>query len=157
MLAAPSRAGSAPGLHREPKGASPAFRFAIVGGESSPPERPAIARTGRAAHTMLVFRLAMAFFGVSQMSEAILGFLRANAEQLDVDMAEALNIPLAELRDEIARLAAAGDVICCKVTRFIEGRKIEGISCRLSCDLPTPARGRKPGVKKDDDAEAPVF
>jgi hypothetical protein len=65
------------------------------------------------------------------MSEAILGFLRANAEQLDVDMAEALNIPLAELRDEIARLAAAGDVICCKVTRFIEGRKIEGISLPL--------------------------
>lgn len=91
------------------------------------------------------------------MSETILGYLRANAEQLDVDMAEALNIPLAELREEVARLAAAGDVICCKVTRFIEGRKIEGISCRLSCDLPTPSRGRKPGVKKDDDAEATVY
>jgi len=91
------------------------------------------------------------------MSEAILGFLRANAEQLDVDMAEALHIPLDELREEIARLAAAGDVICCRVTRFIEGRKIEGISCRLSCDLPTPARGRKPGPRKDNDSENVVF
>ena len=65
------------------------------------------------------------------MTETIVAFLRANAEQLDVDMAEALNIPLDELRQEIARLAASGDVICCRVTRFIDGRKIEGISCRL--------------------------
>lgn len=91
------------------------------------------------------------------MTETIIAFLRANAEQLDVDMAEALNIPLPELREQVARLAASGDVICCRVTRFIDGRKIEGISCRLSCDPPTPARGRKPGVKKEDDAEAGLF
>jgi hypothetical protein len=91
------------------------------------------------------------------MSEAIIGFLRSNGEQLDVDMAEALGIPIAELRDAITQLAGAGDLICCKVTRFIEGRKIEGISCRLSCDPPTPSRGRKPGVKKDDDAEAIIY
>ena len=91
------------------------------------------------------------------MTETIIGFLKSNGEQLDVDMAEALNIPLADLRNEVARLAAAGDLICCKVTRFIEGRKIEGISCRLSCDPPTPARRRKPGVKKDDDAEATAY
>jgi DNA-binding Lrp family transcriptional regulator len=66
------------------------------------------------------------------MTETIVAYLRANAEQLDVDMAEALNIPLAELREEVARLAASGDVICCRVTRFIEGRKIEGsvVVCR---------------------------
>ena len=91
------------------------------------------------------------------MTETIVAYLRANAEQLDVDMAEALNIPLSELREESSRLAASGDVICCRVTRFLDGRKIEGISCRLSCDPPTPARGRKPGVKKDDDAEASLF
>jgi len=91
------------------------------------------------------------------MTETIVAYLRANAEQLDVDMAEALNIPLSELREEISRLAASGDVICCRVTRFLDGRKIEGISCRLSCDPPTPARGRKPGVKKDDDAEAIIY
>ncbi|EXI74636.1 MAG TPA: ArsR family transcriptional regulator [Candidatus Accumulibacter phosphatis] len=91
------------------------------------------------------------------MTETIVAYLRANAEQLDVDMAEALHIPLAELRDQIAQLAASGDVICCRVTRFIEGRKIEGISCRLSCDPPTPARGRKPGVKKDEDVDAGLF
>lgn len=91
------------------------------------------------------------------MTEVILGYLRNNGEQLDVDMAPVLKIPLAELRDEIAKLAASGDVICCRVTRFIEGRKIEGISCRLSCDVPAPARGRKPGGKKDDDSEGGLF
>ncbi|HQO30446.1 MAG TPA: ArsR family transcriptional regulator [Accumulibacter sp.] len=91
------------------------------------------------------------------MTEIILGFLRSNGEQLDVDMAESLSIPLDDLREQIGRLAASGDVICCKVTRFIEGRKIEGTSCRLSCDPPTPARGRKPGAKKEDDSDVGLF
>ncbi|HPT49974.1 MAG TPA: ArsR family transcriptional regulator [Accumulibacter sp.] len=91
------------------------------------------------------------------MTDTILGFLRSNGEQLDIDMAEALAIPIADLREQVATLAASGDVICCKVTRFIEGRKIEGTSCRLSCDPPTPARGRKPGAKKEDDSDSGLF
>ncbi|MBL8398047.1 MAG: ArsR family transcriptional regulator [Candidatus Accumulibacter sp.] len=91
------------------------------------------------------------------MTDTILAYLRTNGEQLDVDMAESLAIPMADLREQIARLAASGDVICCKVTRFIEGRKIEGTSCRLSCDPPTPARGRKPGVKKEEDTDVGLF
>ena len=91
------------------------------------------------------------------MTDAILGFLRANGEQLDVDIAQSLDIPIADLRDEVARLAALGDLICCRVTRYIDGRKIEGTSCRLSCDPPTPARVRKPGVKKADDSDTTSY
>ena len=83
------------------------------------------------------------------MNTSLLTFLKANGEQLDADIALALKIPLAQLKRQVAQLSASGDVICCNVTRYIEGKKIEGISCRLSCDLPAPARGRKPGVKKD--------
>lgn len=83
------------------------------------------------------------------MNASILTFLKANGEQLDADIALALKIPLAQLKKQVTQLSASGDVICCNVTRYIEGKKIEGISCRLSCDLPAPARGRKPGVKKD--------
>ncbi len=83
------------------------------------------------------------------MNASILTFLKANGEQLDADIALALKIPLPQLKRQVAQLSAAGDVICCNVTRYIEGKKIEGVSCRLSCDLPAPARGRKPGVKKD--------
>ena len=87
------------------------------------------------------------------MNASILKFLKANGEQLDSEISLALDIPMAQLKNQVAQLSASGDVICCKVTRFIEGKKIEGTSCRLSCDLPAPARGRKPGVKKDADTD----
>ncbi len=87
------------------------------------------------------------------MNASILQFLKSNGERLDADIAKALNIPIVQLRNQVSQLSSAGDVICCKVTRYIEGQKIEGVSCRLSCDLPAPARGRKPGVKKDPAAD----
>ena len=88
------------------------------------------------------------------MDASILKYLRANGEQLDADLSKALNIPMTQLHSLVDKLAASGDVICCKVTRFIDGKKIEGTSCRLSCDLPAPARGRKPGgAKKEADMD----
>lgn len=88
------------------------------------------------------------------MNVNILDYLKANGEQLDLDISTALRIPMSQLKPLVEQLSASGDVICCHVTRFIDGRKIEGTSCRLSCDLPAPARGRKPGgVKKDTGAE----
>lgn len=90
------------------------------------------------------------------MNASILKYLRANGEQLDAEISLALDIPMAKLKTQVAELSASGDVICCKVTRYIDGKKIEGTSCRLSCDLPAPARGRKPGVKKDPNADLMV-
>ena len=87
------------------------------------------------------------------MNAAILKYLKANGEQLDSEISKALNISMTQLRNQVALLSASGDVICCKVTRYVDGKKIEGTSCRLSCDLPAPARGRKPGAKKDPDAD----
>jgi hypothetical protein len=83
------------------------------------------------------------------MNASILDYLKANGEQLDVDIAAALRIPMPQVKTLVEQLSVSGDVICCHVTRFIDGRKIEGTSCRLSCDLPAPSRGRKPGGKKD--------
>ncbi len=90
------------------------------------------------------------------MNASILKYLRANGEQLDADISQALHIPMTQLKTLVAQLSASGDVICCKVTRFIDGKKIEGTSCRLSCDLPAPARGRKPGAKKDPHADMTI-
>ena len=87
------------------------------------------------------------------MNAAILKYLKANGEQLDSEISQALNISMTQLRNQVAALSASGDVICCKVTRYVDGKKIDGTSCRLSCDLPAPARGRKPGAKKDPDAD----
>ncbi|MDR2613873.1 MAG: ArsR family transcriptional regulator, partial [Candidatus Accumulibacter sp.] len=68
------------------------------------------------------------------MKASLLDYLRANGEQLDVDIAAALLIPMPQLKTLIEQLSVSGELICCHVTRFIEGKKIEGISCRLSCD-----------------------
>jgi hypothetical protein len=57
------------------------------------------------------------------------------------------------LKTLIEQLSVSGELICCHVTRFIEGKKIEGISCRLSCDFPTPLRGRRPGGKRESVAD----
>lgn len=82
------------------------------------------------------------------MDVNILKYLKTNGEQLDADISKALDVPMAKLQPTFAQLAASGELICCKVTRFIDGKKIEGTSYRLSCDLPAPARGRKPGSGK---------
>ena len=89
----------------------------------------------------------------TEVTTSILQFLKSNGEKLDAEIAAALHIPMALLKTHVTQLSAAGEVICCNVTRYIEGKKIEGVSCRLSCDLPSPARGRKPGVKKDPNAD----
>ena len=95
--------------------------------------------------------------GETGMNASILKYLKANGEQLDAEISQALDIPMAQLKPLVDQLSISGDVICCKVTRFIDGKKIEGTSCRLSCDLPAPTRGRKPGVKKDPNAGAERF
>ena len=82
------------------------------------------------------------------MNVKILDYLKANGEQLDMELSAALRIPMAQLKTLVEQLSASGDVICCHVTRFVDGKKIEGTSCRLSCDLPAPTRGRKPGGSK---------
>ena len=91
----------------------------------------------------------------NQANVSILQYLKANGEQMDSDLAEALSIPISRLRDLVAELSIAGDVICCQVTRYIDGHKFEGTSCRLSCDLPAPARGRKPAAARKPVLEIP--
>ena len=84
------------------------------------------------------------------MNVKILDYLKANGEQLDMELSAALRIPMAQLKTLVEQLSASGDVICCHVTRVVDGKMIEGTSCRLSCDLPAPTRGRKPGGSKKD-------
>lgn len=78
------------------------------------------------------------------MKNRILSFLQGNGEKLDAQIARALNMSTSEVRQQITQLAHAHEVVCCNVTRFVEGNKIEGLSCRLSCEVPPATRGRKP-------------
>lgn len=84
----------------------------------------------------------------TQIDTTILQFLKANGPQSESEIAAALNLPIMRVHSHVAQLSSAGDIICCNLTQFKDGKKIEGISCRLSCYTPPAARGRKPGVKK---------
>jgi hypothetical protein len=90
------------------------------------------------------------------MKETILRFLRDNGEQLDIEIAKALQIPKAQVENQIAQLSSAGEVICCQVTRYAGGKKIEGVSCRLSAYVPPRASGPKPGSKRGTNSEANI-
>lgn len=84
----------------------------------------------------------------TRIDATILDFLKANGPQSEAQIAEGLSLPVSQVHSLVADLSSAGEVICCKLTQFKDGNKIEGISCRLSCYSPPAARGRKPGVKK---------
>jgi len=80
--------------------------------------------------------------------ESILEYLKLHGEQLDADIAEALRLPLAKVRDQLQYLSAKGDVMSCFVTRFKGGRRIEGWACRPAGFVPPAAPGRKPSPTK---------
>ena len=82
------------------------------------------------------------------MKKTILQFLRNNGEQLDVEIAKALHMPKTLVLNHISQLSSSGDVICCHVTRYSGGKKVEGVSCRLSAYVPPRATGPKPGAKR---------
>lgn len=76
--------------------------------------------------------------------QTILNYMKARGEQLDAEIAAATRIPLEDVRLYLSELSARGDVIVCRSTRFIKGRKSEGMLCRIAGFIPTASPGRKP-------------
>jgi transcription initiation factor IIE alpha subunit len=74
----------------------------------------------------------------------ILHCLRKHGERLDSEIAEEMGLPLATVRQRLAGLAATGAVVTCNLTRFEDGKRIEGWLCRVSGYIPPSAPGRKP-------------
>lgn len=83
------------------------------------------------------------------MNASILQFLKTNGEGFDADIAKALRIPIGQVNKYVSELSNAGEVICCKVTKYQDGKMVQGVTCRLAGKLPTPAPGRKPGPKRE--------
>jgi DNA-binding IclR family transcriptional regulator len=77
----------------------------------------------------------------------ILKYLKTNGEKLDTEIAEAMDLTLAKARLQLAELSAQGEIMTCHTTRFEKGKKIEGVSCRLSGHIPKAAPGRKSKVQ----------
>jgi len=74
---------------------------------------------------------------------SILKYLKSHGEQLDVDIAAAVGMPLDQTRAHLAQLISEREVMTYHSTRFVEGEKIEGIRCRLVGYMPPSAPGRK--------------
>lgn len=66
------------------------------------------------------------------MTAAIIEYLQINGEKMEAEIAKALQLPMSQVQSHLAQLSVNGEVICCKVTRFPDGKKVEGTSVRLS-------------------------
>ena len=77
----------------------------------------------------------------------ILQYLKKHGQRLDSEIAEAMGIPLPKVRISLSDLSAQGAISRCSVTRFNDGKAVEGMLCRVAGFIPPPSPGRKPGAK----------
>lgn len=73
----------------------------------------------------------------------ILQYLKKHGERLDSDIAAATGISLATVHLHLANLTTKHEVVTCHTTRFVKGKKIEGVTCRITGYTPPAAPGRK--------------
>ena len=67
-----------------------------------------------------------------RMNASILDYLKINGERLEAEIAKEMRLPMALVQSHLLQLSSTGEVICCKLTRYLDGKKIEGTSWRLS-------------------------
>ena len=77
----------------------------------------------------------------------ILQYLKIHGERLDAEIAQAVGLSLVNVRKQLAELAAKGEIMSYQSTRYENGKKIEGIRCRLAGFIPPAAPGRKSKVQ----------
>jgi hypothetical protein len=84
---------------------------------------------------------------ITMHTDTILHHLKKHGQQLDSEIATATGIPLSTIRSSLSELSALGEISRCNVTRFNDGKPVEGMLCRIAGSIPRPSPGRKPGVK----------
>jgi len=75
--------------------------------------------------------------------QEILKYLKDRGEQLDSEIATATGIPLEHVRRHVSALSARGEVMTCQSIRFHNGKKVEGLLCRIAGYIPPAIPGRK--------------
>ena len=73
----------------------------------------------------------------------ILQYLGKHGERFETDIAEAIDISRTNVRRYLSELASNGEIMTCLSIRYDKGKKIEGISCRLTGFIPPASPGRK--------------
>lgn len=77
-------------------------------------------------------------------TSSILQHIKKHGQIRDADIAHALGLGLGIVRTSLDDLSAQGQIACCNVTRYTEGKPVHEILCRLSGYVPPAAPGRKP-------------
>ncbi len=75
----------------------------------------------------------------------VIQYLKKHGQVVDWEIAKAINLPLPELRSTLSELFDRGEISRCMVTRFTDGKPVEGMLCRISGTVPPKTPGRKPG------------
>jgi predicted ArsR family transcriptional regulator len=78
------------------------------------------------------------------MAVEVLECLKKYGQRLDLEIAKETGVPLATVRKELEALAASGEIIMCKLTRFNHGQRTDAWQCRAAGYYPKPASGPKP-------------
>ena len=77
----------------------------------------------------------------------ILQYLKIHGERLDTEIADAVGIPLAKTRSYLLELADKKEIMSCHSIRFVNGKKVEGMSYRLAGFIPKAKPGAKSKVQ----------
>jgi hypothetical protein len=81
-------------------------------------------------------------------TDQVLSHLKKHGQLLDLEIASATGIALAQVRKSLADLTTRGEISQCSVTHFKGNKRVEGIQCRISGYVPPAAPGRKAGPTK---------
>ncbi|MCB5184960.1 ArsR family transcriptional regulator [Methylobacillus gramineus] len=79
--------------------------------------------------------------------QAIVEHLEKYGEQIDKDIAQRTGLSLATVRTLLTEMEKSGEVVSCKITKYVDGKKVEGISCRLKGYIPKQSGGRPAKVQ----------
>jgi predicted transcriptional regulator len=77
----------------------------------------------------------------------ILQYLKKQGERSDKEIAEATGIPLAKVHFHLAELKTKNQIMVCHLTKFVKGKEVESIICRISGFTPPTKPGAKSGSK----------
>src|SRR3981189_702916 len=80
--------------------------------------------------------------GVPALQE-ILKYLKDRGERLDSEIATDTGISLQNVRLHVSALSARGGFILCQSIGFNNGKRSEGLLCRIAGYIPPAAPGRK--------------
>ena len=73
----------------------------------------------------------------------ILQYLKKHGERSDKEIAEALGVPLANLHIQLAELKNKNQVMLYQSTKYVKGKEVKAIVCRIAGYIPPAAPGRK--------------